>query len=131
MPAIAAIALATVLAGASGAHAAEGVPTLNVAPGCHAASIAAPRGQTGAANDGLNEGMRHDETACRNEEARAHDKLKQVWTSFSGRQRGHCVRLMSYGGSPSYVELLTCLEMGKAAAASQSMPADKKLPADG
>jgi len=30
-------------------------------------------------------------------------------------QRTRCVSLTGLGGSPSYVELLTCLEMAKAA----------------
>ena len=32
-------------------------------------------------------------------------------------QQAHCVSLSKVGGSPSYVELLTCLEMAKAAKA--------------
>ncbi|MBI1202096.1 MAG: hypothetical protein GC182_06250 [Rhodopseudomonas sp.] len=131
-PAITAIAIVGVAisAGARGAQAADTVPTLNVASGCHAASIVAASQKHGRA-DGLNEGLRRDESSCRHEEAQAHAKLSQVWNTFSGRQRGHCVRLMSYGGSPSYVELLTCLEMGKAAAATPPMPANTKPPADG
>ena len=48
--------------------------------------------------------------------AQARDKLAQDWGRYSAGQRAHCVRLSTLGGLPSYVELLTCLELAKAAA---------------
>jgi hypothetical protein len=56
-----------------------------------------------------------DENACKNDERVAQDKLKQDWGQYNEAQRGHCVRLSALGGAPSYVELLTCLELAKAA----------------
>lgn len=56
-----------------------------------------------------------DENACKTDERVALDKLKQDWGQYNDTQRGHCVRLSSLGGAPSYVELLTCLELAKAA----------------
>ena len=46
-------------------------------------------------------------------------KIEQEWRQFTAQQQGHCVRLSALGGSPSYIELLTCLELDSAA---------KKLP---
>jgi hypothetical protein len=43
----------------------------------------------------------------------ARDKLEQEWSQFSPAQRTECVRLVTLGGGPSYVELLTCLELAK------------------
>jgi hypothetical protein len=42
--------------------------------------------------------------------------LQQEWSEFTPSQRSHCVRLSTTGGMPSYVELLTCVEMSKASA---------------
>jgi hypothetical protein len=82
---------------------ADGVPQLNVEPSCRAASTVAI-------------GVNRDEGTCRRDESAAHDKLQQQWAEFTPQQRSHCQRLSTLGGLPSYVELLTCLEMSKAAA---------------
>ena len=55
-----------------------------------------------------------NENACLNDEMAAEATLHQEWKHFSSDQRDHCLRLQSAGGSPSYVELLTCVELGKA-----------------
>jgi hypothetical protein len=52
---------------------------------------------------------------CKRDEEDAHNKLQQDWTQYSPAQRTSCVRFSSLGNSPSYVELLTCLEMAKQA----------------
>jgi hypothetical protein len=49
--------------------------------------------------------------ACLQDEQTAKDTLRQNWSSFDRSQRNHCQLLMKAGGKPSYVELLTCLEM--------------------
>ena len=86
--------------------AADRVPQLDVTPSCRAAEVAAVMPN------------RNEETCARSEkEARA--KLQQEWSQFTAQQQGHCVRLSALGGSPSYIELLTCLELDSAA---------KKLP---
>jgi len=61
-----------------------------------------------------------DESACLNDEKAARDKLQQDWSGFTNAQKTHCMALLRAGGMPSYVELLTCAEMDKAAA---SLPA--------
>jgi hypothetical protein len=52
---------------------------------------------------------------CKRDEEDAHSKLQQDWAQYTPPQRTGCVRSSSLGSSPSYVELLTCLEMAKQA----------------
>jgi hypothetical protein len=92
------------------ALAADSIPKLDTRPSCRAAAAAAI-GQTRNAE------------VCQRDEDAARDKLKQDWSGFTAAQRVHCTSLSRMGGSPSYVELLTCLEMAKAAA---SLPAEVK-----
>ena len=49
--------------------------------------------------------------ACFQDEQTAKDTLRQNWSSYDASQRNHCQLLMKAGGKPSYVELLTCIEM--------------------
>ena len=49
--------------------------------------------------------------SCFQDEQNAKDTLRQNWSSYDPSQRDHCRRLMKAGGKPSYVELLTCIEM--------------------
>jgi hypothetical protein len=79
------------------------MPQLNYEPSCRAAMYA-----TTGTNSTRTEG------ACLSDEKAAKAKLGQEWRQFSASQKGHCIRLLNAGGSPSYVELLTCVEMGKA-----------------
>jgi hypothetical protein len=83
--------------------AADAVPNFDVGPSCRAAATAAVTAT-------------RDENACKADERVALDKLKQDWGQYNDAQRNHCVGLSSLGGAPSYVELLTCLELAKAAA---------------
>jgi len=55
--------------------------------------------------------------ACRRDEQEAQQKLQQQWRKFTRAQRASCVQLSRLGGSPSYVELLTCLQTAKEATA--------------
>jgi hypothetical protein len=57
-----------------------------------------------------------NQDACLQDEKAAKAKLQQEWTGFTAPQKAHCVKLSTTGGFPSYVELLTCVEMSKAAA---------------
>jgi hypothetical protein len=98
-------ALLLVLLGVSfatpAARAAERPPELNVGPSCDA-----------AAAHGLNG---RDRNACMKEENDAQAALKDKWKNFSARQHERCAGLVHMGGPPSYVELLTCLEMAEQA----------------
>jgi hypothetical protein len=84
------------------ALAADRVPALNIGPGCEA-SVAA------AVTPGRDAG------ACKRDEFTARDKLKQEWPRFTAEEKSSCVAQTNLGGLPSYVELLTCLEMAKEA----------------
>jgi hypothetical protein len=86
---------------------ADKIPELNVEPTCRAAAKTNVRSVTSP----------DDDSACRRDEQDARGKVEQEWSQFSGEDRSHCVRLSTLGGSPSYVELLTCLELSKQARA--------------
>jgi len=87
--------------------AADKIPELNIAPTCRAAATTGVRATP--AHD--------DDSACVRDEQDARGKVEQEWSEFSGEDRAQCVRLSTLGGSPSYVELLTCLELSKQARA--------------
>jgi hypothetical protein len=65
---------------------------------------------------------------CRRDEEDAHTKLQRDWAQYTSQQRTGCVRFSSLGSSPSYVELLTCLEMAKQA---KELPEASKLGTSG
>jgi hypothetical protein len=77
------------------------VPLLNVRPSCGAAK------RTGDAVKDLND--------CLHGEQLARVQLIKDWDHYAAADRSDCVQLSVAGGSPSYVELLTCLEMAQAA----------------
>ena len=82
--------------------AANRMPEFNIEPSCRAVAKASvtPSG---------------DADACKRDELTARDKLNDQWKQFTLAQKAHCVSLTGLGGSPSYVELLTCMELVKAA----------------
>jgi hypothetical protein len=55
---------------------------------------------------------------CAAEEANARDQLQPQWIQFSPRDKAVCIRETTVDGTPSYVELLTCLEMARDATKS-------------
>jgi hypothetical protein len=62
-----------------------------------------------------------DSAECQRDEQDARSKLEKDWSQYSAAQQRQCDGLVTTGGAPSYVELLTCLEMAKQA---------KELPED-
>jgi|SRR6516162_7316897 hypothetical protein len=64
-----------------------------------------------------------DASACQNDEKDARTKLEQSWTEYSLAQRSHCAGFAKLDRAPSYVELLTCLEMAKQ---SSELPPESK-----
>jgi hypothetical protein len=52
-----------------------------------------------------------DAQACFRDEQTAKDTLRENWKTYDSDQKNHCQQLMKAGGMPSYVELLTCVEM--------------------
>ena len=92
-------------AAAQAARADDGVPNYNVKPECSFTQSAIPAPE--------------NETQCLKEERAARVKLQQNWANYPSADRTECVGESSTGGSPSYVDLLTCLEMTADARALQ------------
>jgi hypothetical protein len=90
---------------------ADPIPTLNVEPSCQA-----------AASGGL--GIKQDLSACLDDEKGAREQLVKEWGEFASEDRGLCTRLARTGGSPTYTELLVCLEMARDA---RKLPKDNTL----
>jgi hypothetical protein len=82
------------------------VPVYDVSPACRAAVTVMP---------GSFE-------ACMKDEDGARAQLAASWDRFAGPQRDNCVQTENAGGSPSYVELLTCIQMAQDA---KTLPPDK------
>jgi hypothetical protein len=73
-------------------------PNLNVTITCNAAaqySISAGR----------------DKDACLGDERAAESTLAQNWSKYSAADKTQCIGTVTTGGPPSYVELLSCLEV--------------------
>ena len=85
----------------------DAVPTLNVAATCR---------------DRPADGIKFDTALCLKSEDEARTKLAQQWGSFPVADRGLCEQTATMGGTASYVELLTCLQLRRDA---------RDLPKDG
>ena len=83
------------IAAATPIHAADGVPNLNVSSSCQAEAAAAPMGKS----------------QCLKDEQDARETLTRQWEKFTRADRERCTQLATLGGTASYVELLTCLQM--------------------
>jgi len=82
--------------------AANSVPKFDVEPSCQAATAAASL-------------PGRDSAACQRDEQDARSTLQKDWNKYSGQDQTRCADFVAVGGAPSYVELLTCLEMAKEA----------------
>jgi len=51
--------------------------------------------------------------SCMNDEQKARQQLGSQWSKFPAAGRASCTSQESIGGTPSYVSLLTCLQMGQ------------------
>ena len=51
--------------------------------------------------------------SCVNDEQQAKKQLAGQWSKFPAPSRASCMSQESIGGTPSYVSLLTCLQMGQ------------------
>jgi hypothetical protein len=94
------IHIAAMVLGSHLVLAAEGVPTFDTAPSCRSAAAASV--MTGRTTEN-----------CINDEKNAHNLLEQSWNQYSAADKAHCDSLERAGGPPSYVELLSCLEMSR------------------
>src|SRR5262245_14486685 len=87
------------LAGLSVAQAA-GVPKLNVERMCREAAAADPT-------------IDYSAKRCIDSEHAARDQLARQWQDFPAADRKECTAVATMGGSASYVELITCLELNR------------------
>jgi hypothetical protein len=58
-------------------------------------------------------GSKVEQERCAQDEAAARDQLQPVWNQSSAADKAACLKETNIDGSPSYVELLTCLEMDR------------------
>lgn len=82
------------------------VPVLRVEPLCRATSTQSVNpfaaGDAKAAFD-----------QCVQAERSYREQVEKEWSNFSQADRQHCTSLVQMGGSASYAELITCLEMAR------------------
>jgi hypothetical protein len=81
--------------------ASDAVPRFNIEPSC----------KGGLDSPGLNERY----SRCISEENGARQQLESSWSSWPAGDRSQCTDTAKMG-APSYVELLTCLQMARDAA---------------
>ena len=81
---------------------ADGVPNFDVARSCKL-DVAATAGLS------VDQSLK----SCVNDEQRAKRKLAGQWSKFPAPSRASCASQENIGGTPSYVSLLTCLQMGQ------------------
>jgi hypothetical protein len=87
------------------------VPRLDVAGACRAAT-------------GADIGIQYDSERCLKSENEARDQLRAQWANFPAADRSLCTQTATMGGTASYVELITCLELKRDVAKA---PADLGL----
>jgi hypothetical protein len=56
-------------------------------------------------------GPQNVDQSCLKDETQARTQLVRQWSGFDARRREMCAQEASIGGTPSYVALLTCLQM--------------------
>ena len=79
--------------------AADHVPTLDTRPTCaDVESFLAAPGTV---------------ATCKQDEQQARDTLSAEWQNFPAADRSNCIAETSIGGFPSYVQVLTCLELAR------------------
>ena len=88
------------LASFSAAEAAGGVPSLDVERMCREAA---------AADRSIN----YDVKRCVDTEHQARDQLARQWQDFPAADQQECTAVATMGGSASYVQLITCLELNR------------------
>ncbi|KQP11054.1 MAG: hypothetical protein Q7T93_21445 [Methylobacterium sp.] len=78
--------------------AADGPPNLDIEQTCKSAASA-----------GVNDNASQD--GCLRSERSAHDEVKRRWGEFTPAAKRQCEKQFEAGGFPSYVEMVTCLEL--------------------
>lgn len=88
---------------------AEGPPEFDVRQTCRS---------SGGSSLGLSE--KDSQEGCLRSERAAHDELKRRWGEFSPSAKAQCSKQAAAGGSPSYVETVTCLELATGTVPAQT-----------
>lgn len=73
---------------------------------------------------GGDKSMQIDIDRCFKSEQEARDQLARQWTDFPAADRTLCTQTATMGGTASYVELITCLELKRDVA---KLPPDRSL----
>jgi hypothetical protein len=60
-------------------------------------------------------GDRNPYEGCMRDETNAERQLQGMWSSAAAGQRETCAQEAQIGGTPSYVDMLTCLQMAQGA----------------
>jgi hypothetical protein len=81
---------------------ADGVPKFDIARSCKL-DVAATAGLA------VDQSIK----SCMNDEQKAKRELASQWSKFPAAGRASCTSEESIGGTPSYVSLLTCLQLGQ------------------
>ena len=85
---------------------AAGVPKFDIARGCRLDST-----QAFDLSTGQNETVKR----CVADEQQALTQLQTQWSQFRGSDKAPCIGEANIGDTPSYVDLLTCLQAAKLA----------------
>ena len=102
----------------------ETVPKFDVEASCRAAA---------RVNKAIDLADSESTKSCIRDEEQARSELVQKWASFSAADRTRCVgETMAGGDSPSYVDILTCLQLTQDVDAQNAPPrgASKRRRAD-
>jgi hypothetical protein len=78
--------------------ASDSVPNFDPGPGCRS---------------GVEVDQQPNVAGCVQEEEQARTRLVEEWPQFSRDEKSTCVAEAELGGPRSYIELLTCLEIGR------------------
>jgi hypothetical protein len=78
----------------------DGLPSFDVNPTCRGAAATAGAGGRGS-------------DVCVRTELGARDQLAKEWEQFPSVDRTRCIQLTNMTRMPSYVQVLTCLEMAR------------------
>jgi hypothetical protein len=81
---------------------ADGVPKFDIARSCKL-DVAATAGLA----------VDQPTKSCVSDERKARQQLGSRWSKFPASSRASCTSQESIGGTPSYVSLLTCLQLGQ------------------
>jgi hypothetical protein len=85
---------------------ADGIPKFDIARGCRLDST-----QAFDLSTGQNETVKR----CVADEQQAVTQLQTQWSQFRDSDKAQCTEETNIGGTPSYVDLLTCLQGAKLA----------------